>query len=133
MPENNYRITLNPDSKKECKNSWADKYLFDYRRGKTKKNVYKIYRHKYMNVLFFRDKIFGFRCINKIKTIFEIEFDGLDNTISEKIQRLLPMFDDSTYKFFVYEYNSTTYYARGDCVNYIWRIIDRDSLYELLK
>lgn len=86
-----------------------------------------------MNVLFFRDKIFGFRCINKIKTIFEIKFDGLDNTISEKIQRLLPMFDD-TYKFFVYEYNSTTYYSRGDDeINYIWRIIDRDSLYELLK
>ena len=86
-----------------------------------------------MNVLFFRDKIFGFRCINKIKTIFEIKFDGLDNTISEKIQRLLHMFDD-TYKFFVYEYNSTTYYSRGDDeINYIWRIIDRDSLYELLK
>jgi len=88
----------------------------------------------YMNAVFFRDKIFGFRCVNKIKTIFEIEFDDLDNTISVQIQRLLHIFDDPVYNFFVYEYNSTTYYARGDGkINYIWRIIDKDSLYELLK
>jgi hypothetical protein len=70
-----------------------------------------------------------------VKTIFEIKFDGLDKTISEQIQKLLPNFDDPNYLFYVYEYHFTTYYAKGDYgdKNYIWKRIDKVSLYELLR
>lgn len=86
---------------------------------------------------FFCEKIFGFRCgikyNDEVKTIFEIKFDGLDKTISEQIQKLLPNFDDPNYLFYVYEYHFTTYYEKGDDENYIWTRIDKESLYKLLK
>ena len=91
----------------------------------------------YMNDTFFCDKIFGFRCGVKyrfgIKPIFEIEFDVLDKTISDQIQKILPIFDDPKYLFYISEYHFTTYYATGECYNYIWKKIDKDSLHGLLK
>ena len=87
---------------------------------------------------FFCDKIFGFRCGIKndaeIKTIFEIVFDGLNNTISEQIRKILVNFDDPKYLFFICEYHFTTYYEKGDGdINYIWKRIDTETLYNLLK
>ena len=82
------------------------------------------------------DKILGFRCGVKykfgVKTIFEIEFDNLDKTISNQIQKLLPLFDDPKYLFYISEYYFTTYYSTCDIENHIWKIIDKDVLQDLL-
>lgn len=90
-----------------------------------------------MNDTFFCDKIFGFRCGVKysfgIKPIFEIEFDVLDKTISDKILPLLSIFDDPKYLFYISEYHYTTYYATGCVKNHIWKKIDKDVLQDLLK